>query len=232
MKLIVRFSLVIVAVAAMAAISCSAAVAGTIGPGDNGQDSDNNDDARLLFISSSNPEALTAGTYSVTGWEYIFEATGTLNITGGKVTPLIVSGDASTDTYTYVAVGDELTAASNDFVSTFGSPVSFGTNNTFTLAADATIYAGFLAASDARAPIGFQTIAGGPDLGLIRFLDGVEAPVVGASPAGGNSNGSAFNRHYDLQINVEPVPVPEPATLVMGVLGLIGAGVTRRRTAS
>ena len=225
----------IVLTVAIAATSWSRVDAGIVGPGDNGSlDGGTNDSsANLLLVAATATESLAAGNYNVTGWEYTFDTVGAANIAGSTITPFLATGDASTDTYTYVAVGDTITVASNVDASTFGSPVTFGVNNTFSLGAAANVYAGFLMTlgTGTRAPIAFESGSG--DEGLIHYAAGVVAPVVGNSPSGGTSNGTAFSRHYDFQITTAPAVVPEPSSLLLlcGAAGVLGLLIRRRRTA-
>jgi len=206
-----------------------------VGPGDNAIAPSFTDGDSILFISDENTSAVTAGTYTVTGWEYIFQEAGRA-ITGSDATPFLAIGPAAPDSadsrgdFTIVAVGDLINAASATTVSTFGSPVSFGANNTFTLASDATVYAGFYSqnAGPLGSPIAADNLSLG-DTGILLFGGAVPAPALGAIPTGGNSNGGAFGRHYDFQITFEAVAaVPEPSGVLTLAFFAI-ATVSRRK---
>jgi len=207
-----------------------------VGPGDNGIDSDFNDGDSILVISDDNTSFVTAGTYTVSGWEYIFQQGRPSDpIMGSDATPFLAIGPAAPDSadaagdFTIIAVGDLVTAASDATVNTFGSPVSFGTNNTFTLASDATVYAGFYSENAAAdAPIAVDNLNDGVDRGFILFGSNVNAPVVGAAPSGGGSNGTAFSRHYDFQITFDAAAVPEPGGVLILAFCAI-ATVSRRK---
>ena len=125
------------------------------------------------------------------------------------------------------AIGDTITVASNIDSSTFGAPVTFGVNNTFTLGAAEDIYAGIFMSKSAGtgAPIPFVAVGG--DTGLIRYGIPI-VPVVGNSPSGGTLKTTGLGRHYDYQITTSLVPEPVSFVL-MAVFGLVGLVVRRRR---
>jgi len=214
-----------IAVACLA-ITASLSPAAVVGAGN--VPGTNNDSGPNFMAISQVTQLLTAGTYSALTFNYQFtEAQTTI---GGSVRPMLLVSPSS-NVYTVIALGDLLTYAG---VTSFTS-TPFGGSNSFTLAADTNVYAGFFWEQDTgitqRVPIAF-TGSGSPGT-YIRYGGTVAAPVLNTNVSGGLGSGLFGSRRYDFSVTISDPPpaVPEPATWMMGAACLAGILLRRRRRA-
>lgn len=159
------------------------------------------------------PMLLAAGTYNVTDFNTAISAANGVN----SLVPFLVTGSPST--YTTIWVGPGFTPTTNGI-----NNVSYAPNaQTFTLLSPATVYAGvntvggplldliFSGTTDHDGSPGFGPIA------LNQVLSGFSNPGLGRAYS------------FNLIVDLVPVPAPEPSSVVLLGLGLLGLATHRRR---
>ncbi|MDC0935202.1 Ig-like domain-containing protein [Pirellulales bacterium] len=142
-----------------------------------------------IVVDTIQPFTVTAGTYSAAQFNYEFKSF--TETPTGSVTPLLLTFDG-TD-YTVVAIGDAIAYAGDtgEFVSS-----SFGGSNTFSLSADAIVYAGF--AWTGTLGIGY---AGSTNpAATFSYHGGFTTPNIG-QPISGNSP-ETLGRVYDFSVDL------------------------------
>jgi fibronectin-binding autotransporter adhesin len=165
---------------------CGAAHAAvTIGPGDINETEHDMAGGGFVCVDLVNPATLPAGTYSASAFSYRFAGAGTIQ-------PFVAV--AGGDSYTPVALGDAVTlGGASDWTTS-----AFGGLDTFTLASDTAVYAGFYRSEGFPCPIGFGDNTGSSYL----HYDGADAPGLGTPLSGGSAG--TWARTYDFSITVEP----------------------------
>lgn len=219
----------LLALAGLMALPTAEAAAATVGPGDVAaveQDTAFN----LLVVDFMRGVTFGPGTYVASQFNYQFsdlygKATGT-------ITPIVVAGSVGGG-FTPVAVGDGVSfGGATPFQST-----AFGGTGAFTLTQETTLYAGVYWDNDGgafwdRMPVGFGNSA---YASFIYFstdsnaTNGPSVPVVGTLLSSTGDQGT-FGRTYDFSVDIAPSAVPEPATLPLAALGLVGAAFAARRS--
>lgn len=198
-----------------------------LGPGDVSIAA-NDEAASLIVVDLTTSQALSAGSYSASTFNYQFSAFGG-NAVGGTVAPFLATFDGAH--YSVIAVGDTVSTPIGG-VGAFTS-VAFGGSNTFTLGSATTVFAGLYEKNIAgfKEPIGFA--AGGSS--YLLFNSGfagpgdVNFPVVGSDISGGNGAGT-FARSYDFSVGVTAA-VPEPSSVVLLAAGALALLAHSRRKA-
>lgn len=200
--------------------------AGVIGPGDVNIVA-NDEAASLIIVDLTTSQALSAGSYSASTFNYQFSKFGG-NVVGGTVAPFLATYDGSH--YNVIAVGDSVSdpiGGAGPFTS-----VTFGGSNTFTLGSTTTVFAGLYEKNITgyKQPIGFA--AGGSSYSLYNSgfagPGDVNFPVVGSGISGGNA-ARTFARSYDFSIGVIASPVPEPSSMALFAVGAIALFAHSRR---
>ena len=141
----------------------------------------------------------------------------------GDVTPFLAI-DNGAGAYTAIAVGTDVAAVIGQDQS-----LPFGGSNTFTLGATTTVFAGI--ASDVQNPI-FLDDGTGPFTDHEGGGQAASTYIVtlnGTVPGDGSFSNPDLNRTYAFSIEVEAVAVPEPSTLALGGLGVLGGLIMWRR---
>lgn len=186
----------------------------TVGPGINARTGLDSGDR--LNIDQLYARQLSAGIYKVSDFTYYSAAA------GGLVTPFLATKSAANNNeWQFLWVGSGTTP------SAIGD-ASFNPDATFSLLADAQVYAGFFTSGGGR--VGFdQGAANNFAYGLVDHASTFTAPTTGSTLA--TFSNPDLGRRYDFSVGVTFL-VPEPATA--GVLAMAAAGLClrRRRTRS
>jgi len=207
-------TLAVVAMASVALMAGPASAAMVIGPGagiTNALQQDTPGEERLN-VDRTTFVTLPAGEYEVEDWRLnVFS-----NTEGGTITPMLLSGAPSS--YTTVWLGSAFDPTSNGVQTVVET-------GTFTLAASTDIYAGFFTAGTGSGIIALDQNNVGTGSSTTDHDNSFVAPT------GTGQTVSAFShtnlrRTYAFEVNV--VPIPEPATMMMLAAGL-PALLKRRR---
>lgn len=164
---------------------------------------------------------LTAGTYRAATWDYQAAPDSAVPGVTQPVFPFltIVNGAAN---HTVVAVGDTI-----DTDPGIQNSVVFGANNTFTLLFDATIAAGI---QNTNANGVQNSILTDTSFGRTDHANSLNFDEAGLGATLDNFGHANLTRTYAFSIEVERV-IPEPATAALGLMGLGGLLMRRRRAA-
>lgn len=172
-----------------------------------------NADGPRMNIDRGSALVLPAGYYK--GSDFSFAA-GRI----GEVTPFLATFDGVN--YKVIATGATVTTETGDTIHT----VDFGGSDIIQLTAPTTIFAGI------TNPNGSNPIYLDDGVGLTAH-DGSPSPLPGTGgliPVAGISHPS-LTRTYAFSIGLAVVPVPEPASAVLGLMGLGVLAMRRKRTA-
>jgi hypothetical protein len=165
-------------------------------------------------VDRNAPMLLAAGTYTITNFNSAVTAT---NGVKGLV-PFLVTGTPST--YTTIWVGPTFTPNTNGLQNVTYAPLT----QTFTLLSPTTVYAG---ANTINGPLldfiggGSTDHDGSPGFGPIalnQVLTGFSNPGLGRIYS------------FNLVVDLVPIPAPEPSSLALLSLGMVGVISHRRRS--
>jgi hypothetical protein len=182
--------------------------------GNNPVSSGNIDGGTPTNLDRNAPMVLAAGTYTITDFNSAVTAT---DGTKGLV-PFLVTGSPSN--YTTIWVGPTFTPNTNGLQNLTYAPLA----QTFTLLSPATVYAG---ANTINGPLldyvggGSTDHDGSPGFGPIalnQVLTGFSNPGLGRIYS------------FNLVVDLVPIPAPEPSSLTLLSLGILGVVTHRRRS--
>lgn len=190
------------------AVSQDAPGTKTLGPG-AGTSTTGIDDGERLNVDEAYGRLFKPGKYAVT--DFSFDGTSG----SGTVTPLLARLTAN-NTYEVVWLGDDVGSA-NGLVATDPS-------GTFEVTTQERLFPGFFTESGGRVAY----VGGNNDVfGVTDHDNAFTAPGSVGDAISGFSNPN-LARRYSFNVTVARI-VPEPSTFVLAGLGLLGAGLARRR---
>ena len=162
-----------------------------------------------LIVDNFNPMTLGPGTYNVLSFNYDAAL-------AGDVQPFlaILTG---TNLYQAIAVGATLNVPG----AVQDTSVAFGGSNVFTLSSTTVVYGGI--ASFGQNPIPLNQNAGFTDHeGGGQPASSYSVTLGGQVPFDGSFSNPDIGRVYAFSITVRPAAVPEPSSMMLGLVGVFG----------